>query len=103
MGWGKESSSRREVLSPLEGEEVHVVGGVEGGGHAEDVVRDREAAPQLGAVFDVVHEQRRVVQLRRRREASARTHNAATTEGRKGGRKTADALEARGANDALGK
>lgn len=44
--------------------EVNVVGAVDRGGHAVDGVGDGDAAAELGVVFDVVDEQRGVVELR---------------------------------------
>lgn len=38
--------------------EVHVVGGVDGGGHAVDRVRNRHPSPQLRVIFDVIHSAR---------------------------------------------
>jgi hypothetical protein len=43
-----------ELLDFLQGEEVDVIGGVDGLGGAEDVVGDGDAAAEDGGVFDVV-------------------------------------------------
>jgi hypothetical protein len=87
LGW----QERKQSIKPLEGEEVNVIGGVDGGGYAKDVVGHREATSQLGAVFDVVHEKRRVVKLRRQRQREAQP----TMPHRHKCKKTADTLEAK--------
>lgn len=55
---------------------MHVVGSVDGGGHAVDGVADGHTATQPAAVLNVVHHERRVVQhtdhLRNRDDALVR-------------------------------
>jgi hypothetical protein len=47
------------LLNFLEGEEVDIVGGVDGLGCAEDIVRDGDSAAEDRVVFDIVDSARR--------------------------------------------
>lgn len=54
LGKDGDGGGHMQIDDLLEGEEVDVVGGVDGLRGAEDGVRDREPAPQIGRVFHVV-------------------------------------------------